>query len=103
MVAVIPGVCPAFLRPSKPKATQMKKLTLPDASTGLKLEESPITDKAGYAARWKFSKRHIDKLLAQGLPYFSVGKRRVRICIAEADAWMKEKFATRRRGVAHAK
>jgi hypothetical protein len=57
-----------------------------------------ITDKRGYAARWRFSTRHIDNLLAQGMPHFAVGKRRIRISVAEADAWMKERFGQRRLG-----
>ena len=57
-----------------------------------------ITDKRGFAARWCFSPRHIDNLLAQGMPHFAIGKRRVRIVVAEADAWMREHFSTRRIG-----
>ena len=56
-----------------------------------------ITDKRGFAARWSFSVRHIDNLLAQGMPHLAIGKRRVRIVIAEGDAWMREQFGTRRR------
>lgn len=61
-------------------------------------QPTEITDKRGYAARWRFSTRHIDNLLAQGMPHFAVGKRRVRINVAEADAWMKERFGQRRLG-----
>lgn len=60
----------------------------------------PITDKRGFAARWQFSTRHVDNLLAQGMPHLCIGKRRVRIVIAEADAWMRDKFSTRRHGPA---
>jgi hypothetical protein len=67
----------------------------PDASTGNKLA-AEITDKRGYAQRWGFSVRHIDNLLSQGLPHLKIGKRRVRIIILEADAWMRERFGTRR-------
>ena len=94
---------PASIENRNVDAMKQLTVTAPESATGLKLEESPITDKAGYASRWKFSKRHIDKLLALGLPHLAIGKRRVRISITEADAWMKERFATRRRGVAHAK
>ena len=55
-----------------------------------------ITDKQGYGARWKFSSRHIDNLLAKGLPHCKVGARRVRILIPEADAWMKDKYFIQR-------
>lgn len=72
----------------------------PDTATGQKMADD-ITDKSGYAARWRFSPRHIDNLLAQGLPHLAIGRRRVRIIITEADAWMKEKFGTRRRGPAN--
>lgn len=58
--------------------------------------DSPITDKKGFATRWGFSLRHVDNLLAKGLPHLKVGARRVRIIIAEADAWMRDQFATRR-------
>ena len=57
-----------------------------------------IVDKRGFAARWKFSLRQIDNFLAQGMPHLKIGKRRVRIMVDEGDAWMKEKFATRRNG-----
>lgn len=59
-----------------------------------------ITDKRGFAARWKFSVRHIDSLLRQGLPHCAVGRRRVRIVVPEADAWMQERFRVQRRGPA---
>jgi hypothetical protein len=57
-----------------------------------------ITDKRGYGARYLFSPRHVDNLIAQGLLHLKIGKRRVRIIISEADAWMKERFGTRRLG-----
>jgi hypothetical protein len=55
-----------------------------------------VTDKRGYGNRWQFSVRHIDNLLRQGLPHLKIGKRRVRILVDEADAWMKERFGARR-------
>lgn len=61
-------------------------------------KSAEITDKRGYGARWHFSVRHVDNLLAQGLPHLKIGQRRVRIIIAEADAWMRERFGTRRLG-----
>lgn len=60
--------------------------------------QETITDKRGYGARWHFSVRHVDNLLSQGLPHCKIGRRRVRIVIADADAWMKERFGTRRLG-----
>lgn len=69
----------------------------PEAASGNSLSDG-ITDKRGYARRWQFSPRHVDNLLAQGCPHLKIGKRRVRIIIAEADTWMKERFGTRRRG-----
>jgi hypothetical protein len=67
----------------------------PGTATGNKIGE--ITDKRGYADHWQFSVRKIDSLLASGLPHLKIGKRRVRINIPEADAWMREQFATQRR------
>lgn len=58
--------------------------------------QSPVTDKQGFGRRWGFSTRQVDNFLGQGMPHLKIGKRRVRIVIAEADAWMHEKFATRR-------
>lgn len=55
-----------------------------------------ITDKKGFAARWKFSLRHVDNLISQGLPHLKIGARRVRIDVAEGDQWMREQFGTRR-------
>jgi hypothetical protein len=56
-----------------------------------------ITDKKGFGEHWKFSARHIDNLIALGLPHLKIGKRRVRIVVEEADQWMREKFSTQRR------
>lgn len=78
-------------------------VTSPDAATGNKLAADEITDKRGYAAHWKFSVRHTDHLLAQGLPHLKIGQRRVRIIVAEADAWMRERFGTRRLGPVNGK
>ena len=69
----------------------------PDVATGEKLAASEIVDKKGFGQRWLFSTRHIDKLLAEGLPHLKIGKRRVRISTAEADAWMWQRFGTQRR------
>jgi hypothetical protein len=69
----------------------------PKAATGNPKLATDITDKRGFAARWGFSTRHIDNLLSQGCPHLKIGKRRVRIVIPEADAWMIEQFGTRLR------
>lgn len=71
----------------------------PDTYTGTNLADG-ITDKRGYGRRWHFSPRHIDNLIALGLPHLKIGARRVRIIIEEADAWMRERFGTQRRGPA---
>lgn len=71
----------------------------PDAATGTKLA-TDIADKRSYGRRWGFSPRHVDNLLAQGLPHLKIGERRVRIIVADADAWMKSRFSTQRRGPA---
>ena len=73
-------------------------LCTPDASTGTKMAANEITDKRGFAGRWLFSVRHVDNLLAEGLPHCKIGKRRVRIVVPEADAWMRQKFGTQRLG-----
>ena len=59
-----------------------------------------ITDKRGYGRRWGFSTRTIDKLIAQGLPHLKIGKRRVRILVAESDRWMLQRYGTQRRAAA---
>ena len=69
-----------------------------DASTRTTLEADYITDKRGYGARWHFSVRHVDNLLAQGLTHCKVGNRRVRIIVPEADTWMRQRFGIQRRG-----
>lgn len=74
--------------------------TQPDTATGNKLAAEFVTDKRGFAARWKFSVRHVDNLLAQGMPHLKCGRRRVRLVVSEADSWMKERFGTRRLGPA---
>lgn len=59
-----------------------------------------VTDKRGFADRWKFSVRQTDNFLAQGLPHLKIGRRRVRIIVAEGDAWMRDRYFTRRIGPA---
>ncbi len=77
-----------------------KLLTAPAPAAGFLSSAETITDKRGFGKRWGFSIRHVDNLLAQGLPHLKIGKRRVRIILADADAWMKERFACRRIGKA---
>jgi hypothetical protein len=72
-----------------------------DTRTEDKLAEQ-ITDKRGFAGRWHFSPRMIDKFLAMGLPHCRIGSRRVRIVVSEGDSWMIEKFRTQRRGPSRA-
>jgi hypothetical protein len=81
----------------------MNKISeVPEAATGNAKLAAEIVDKKGYAARWSFSPRHIDNLLAMGLPHLKIGARRVRIIISEGDTWMREKFHTQRRSQAKA-
>jgi hypothetical protein len=68
-----------------------------NAPSPVPTDTSVVTDKRGYAKRWHFSIRHIDNLLAKGMPHLKIGSRRVRIIIAEADKWMHEQYGTRRR------
>jgi len=72
------------------------KLFAPEAATDTNLPDA-ITDKRGYGQRWHFSPRHVDNLIALGLPHLKIGARRVRIIVTEADAWMRERFSTQRR------
>jgi hypothetical protein len=73
-------------------------LATPENATGNQTSlASPFTDKRGYAQRWQFSTRKCDDLIAQGLPHLKIGKRRVRICIMEADSWMQAQFRVQRR------
>jgi predicted DNA-binding transcriptional regulator AlpA len=48
------------------------------------------------AKLYSLSTRTIDKFLTQGLPHLAIGARRVRIEAAQAHAWMRERFGTRR-------
>ncbi len=57
-------------------------------------------DKGAFAARWGVSRRMVDNFLAQGMPHLAIGTRRVRIIPAEGDAWMNDRYATRRRRAA---
>jgi len=61
------------------------------------------TDKRGYANRWRTSVRTCDNWLASGLPHFKLSPRRVRICVSEADQWMREQFGVRRIGKENAR
>jgi hypothetical protein len=95
--------------------SRMATLQRPDAATGTTTAvqntgltrkeycEQTVTDKKGFGARWLFSPRMIDNLLADGLPHCKVGKRRVRIIIDEADHWMRARYGTQRRGQARQK
>lgn len=51
-----------------------------------------ITDKRGYAQRWGLCVRTINNLIDRGLPHLKIGARRVRIDVAEADAWMRRTY-----------
>jgi hypothetical protein len=76
----------------------VQSIATPEHATGNQSSlASPYTDKRGYSQRWQFSTRKCDDLIAQGLPHLKIGKRRVRICIPEADAWMVEQFRVQRR------
>ena len=73
------------------------KCNPPDAAAGQSKPAGNITDKRGFGQRWGFSPRHVDNLIAQGLPHLKIGKRRVRIIVDEGDEWMKHTFGTQRR------
>jgi hypothetical protein len=70
----------------------------PENALGQISVASPFTDKAGFARRWGGSKRWVDCLLAKGMPHLKIGARRVRICVDEADSWMRTTFGTQRNG-----
>jgi len=72
----------------------------PDAAAGSSTKPAAgnVTDKRGYAQRWQFSLRHVDNLIAKGLPHLKIGARRVRILTDEADSWMRATFGTQRIG-----
>lgn len=70
----------------------------PDAATGDETKlATPYTNKRGFAERWSSSVRSVDNWLSAGLPHLAIGRRKIRICIAEGDAWMQEQFRTQRR------
>lgn len=76
-------------------------LSNPEADAGTKSPATAltndITDKRGYAARWKHSVRAVDDWLAEGLPHLKIGTRRVRIFVPAADQWMHQRFGRQRR------
>jgi hypothetical protein len=73
----------------------------PDAAAGQKSAANEatveITDKRGFGQRWLFAPRTIDNFLRQGMPHCKIGKRRVRIVVADGDAWMRERFGVQHR------
>src|SRR6478609_7076016 len=77
------------------KKSKFEAPTNDGGNTGQPLA-SEITDKAGFAKRWGFSKRTCDVWIAAGMPHCKCSKRAVRIVIAEADAWVRQQFSTRR-------
>lgn len=82
----------------KHKSSILETATGDPKLAALATDGQPISDKRGYGARWSFSVRMIDHLIADGLPHLKIGARRVRIEVAEADEWMRERYGTRRRG-----
>lgn len=54
--------------------------------------QTEIADKIAYARRWGFSRRMVDCWLASGMPHLKIGKRRIRIVVPEADAWLRERY-----------
>lgn len=67
----------------------------PDSAAG-KMTAAEIVDKKGFGARWMFKPRMVDKFLAEGLPHLKIGSRRVRIVVAEGDAWMIQRYGCQR-------
>lgn len=73
----------------------LKQTFTPEPATGTP-KLAVIANKREYAARWGVSSRTVSNLLATGLPHCSISSRMVRIPIAEADQWMKDRYGTRR-------
>ncbi len=69
-----------------------------DAATGVSNLADEIVDKKGFGQHWRHSVRSVDNWLEMGLPHFKIGKRRVRISVREADAWMRQRFGQERHG-----
>ncbi|HEX7861710.1 MAG TPA: hypothetical protein VF773_15345 [Verrucomicrobiae bacterium] len=80
-----------------------ERLFVSDSATGTQSKvggNDEIMDLGRYMARWGFTKRHGQNLLAKGMPHLLIGRRRVRIIVAESDAWLKQQFGKRRIGKA---
>jgi predicted DNA-binding transcriptional regulator AlpA len=61
----------------------------------------PFGDKRAVAAlAGGMSRRWVDGELAKGMPHVKLGPRRVRFDMEEVRAWLREKYAVRRRGPA---
>src|SRR5690242_4418132 len=84
-----------------PLSRKIGTIKTPESASGalnLAANNEPVTDKRGYAKRVKLSPRTIENFLATGMPHWKIGKRRVRIVVSEADAWMRERFGAQRYG-----
>jgi len=70
---------------------------LPEGKTPAPLTNC-LTDKRQMAAILQFSVRHVDNLIAQGMPHLKFGARRVRFNPTEVLTWCNEQYHTRRIG-----
>jgi hypothetical protein len=72
----------------------------PDIATG----ETKLAaqDKTSFGQRFGVSKRTVDGWIASGCPHLKLSPRMVRLPVAEASLWVKDKFLTQRRGRAAA-
>jgi hypothetical protein len=58
----------------------------------LPVADKRFADKKGYGEHLGLCERTVGNLLKQGLPHLKIGSRRVRIDVAEADAWMRKTY-----------
>jgi hypothetical protein len=60
-------------------------------------EVGEVTDKVGYSRRWSVGKKTVQHWLGDGMPHVRFGHRSVRIHVAQADAWLLQRYGMRRK------
>ena len=70
----------------------------PDANVGEAKPADSLLTKREVCVLLQFSQRHVDNLLAAGMPHMKFGRRRTRFEREEVLQWCRDQFGVRRRG-----
>jgi hypothetical protein len=80
----------------------VKNILQPDAATGdEKLAVPRYGSKRDVGAMIQMSPRSVDNLVAKGMPFLALSRRRLRFDMGEVRQWLADNFRTQRRGPAN--